>query len=128
MKMKIARALCLMILTLSFAIPAMADCVYPQKPADPPSGTTATRDQMIAAKQVTTKYSDDMKVYLNCLDAEADSQIAALGTAAKPEQVDPIKNKRDLKYSAAEGTMQKYVDSFNAELRAYKAAQAQPAK
>jgi hypothetical protein len=126
--MKIARALCLMVLTLSFAIPAMADCAYPSKPADPPSGTTATHDQMVAAKQTTTKYSDDMKIYLNCLDAEADSQITALGANAKPEQVDPIKNKRDLKYSAAEQTMQKYVDSFNAELRAYKTAQAQPTK
>ena len=126
--MKNARALCLMILTLSFAIPAMADCVYPQKPADPPSGATSTRDEMIAAKHLTTKYSEDMKTYLDCLDAEADSQIAALGADAKPEQIDPIKNKRDLKYSAAEETMQRYVDSFNVELRAYKAAQAQPAK
>ncbi len=126
--MKVTRALCLMVLTLSFAIPVLADCTYPKKPADPPVGATATRDQMIAAKQVTTQYSDDVKSYLNCLDAEAASQITALGADAKPEQIEPIKNKRDLKYSAAEETMQKYVDSFNAELRAYKAAQSQPAK
>lgn len=126
--MKVAHAVCLMALTLSFALPVMADCAYPKRPDDPPSGNTATRDQMIAAKKVTTQYSADMVVYLKCLDDEADAQIAELGADHKPEQEEPIKNKRDLKYSAAEETMQKYVDAFNAELRTFKAKQAQPAQ
>jgi len=123
--MKAASSLCLMALTFSLALPAMADCAYPKLPADPPSGATATKDEMIAAKKVTTQYSSDMVEYLKCLDAEADAAIAALGPDHKPEQEEPIKNKRDLKYDAAEKTMQKYVDTFNSELRAYKAKPAQ---
>ena len=126
--MKFARALCLMALTLTVALPVMADCVYPKKPDDPPSGATASKDQMLAAKGVTTKYAEDMKTYLSCLDDDANAQIAALGQSAKPEVLEQIKNKRDLKYTAAEDTMLKYADAFNAELRAYKAKQTQPAK
>ena len=126
--MKAASSVCLMALTLSLALPALADCVYPKTPADPPSGATATKEEMIAAKKVTTQYSSEMVEYLKCLDGEADAAIAALGPDHKPEQEEPIKNKRDLKYSAAEETMQKYVDAFNAELRAFKAKQAQPAQ
>lgn len=124
--MKIARALCLSALTALVAIPAMADCNYPQKPADPPSGATASHDQMVAAKKVTKQYSDDMVVYLNCLDQEAADQIKALPADHTPDQEQPIKTKRDLKYSAAEQTMEKYVDSFNTELRAFLAKQAKP--
>jgi len=126
--MKFARAVCLMALTLTIALPVMADCVYPKKPDDPPSGATATLEQMKAAKGVTTKYAEDMKAYLTCLDDDANAQIAALGQSAKPEVLEQIKNKRDLKYSAAEEIMLKYADGFNAEIRAYKAKQAQPAK
>ncbi|HEX2585042.1 MAG TPA: hypothetical protein VHL14_07915 [Steroidobacteraceae bacterium] len=123
--MKVALSACLMALSVSFAVSAMADCPYPKMPADPPSGATATKEEMIAAKKVTTQYSNDMLEYLKCLDDEANSAVAALGADHKPEQEEPIKNKRDLKYDAAEKTMQKYVDSFNSELRAYKAKQAQ---
>jgi len=126
--MKLARTVCLSVASMIFALPVLADCSYPAQPADPPSGSTATKDQMIAAKKLTTQYSTDIVEYLNCLDGEAQAAIAALGPNHKPEQEDPIKNKRDLKYGAAESTMQKYVDSFNAELRAYKAKQAQADK
>ena len=123
--MKLVHACCLTALSLMFALPVLADCNYPKLPPDPPKGDSATRDEMIAAKKVTTQYSADMVDYLKCLDGEADAAIAALGADHKPEQEEPIKNKRDLKYSAAETTMQKYVDGFNAELRAYKAKQTQ---
>ena len=126
--MKFARALCYGALTLTLAMPVMADCVYPKKPADPPSGATSTKEDMLAAKAVTMKYVDDVKTYLTCLDSDADAAIAALGADHKPEQEEPIKNKRDLKYSAAEDTMLKYKDSFNTELRAYLAAHPKPAQ
>src|SRR5690349_11980361 len=126
--MKLVHTLCLTALSLLLTTPVLADCNYPRVPADPPSGSTATKEEMIAAKKVTTQYSADMVEYLKCLDGEAEDGIAALGADHKPEQEDPIKNKRDLKYDAAEKTMQKYVDSFNTELRAYKAKQAQPAQ
>jgi hypothetical protein len=122
LKMKLARALCFAALTLGFVVPAMADCMYPKTPADPPSGATSTLDQMKAAKSLTNKYAEEMKTYLNCLDSEADAAIAALGPDHKPDQEEPIKNKRDLKYDAAEKTMLKYTDAMNAEIRAYKAA------
>lgn len=123
--MKFARTLCFAALTIGFAMPVMADCVYPKTPPDPPSGATSTLDEMKAAKAVTNKYAQEMTTYLNCLDSEAEAAITALGANHKPEQEEPIKNKRDLKYDAAEKTMLKYTDAMNAEIRAYKTAHPQ---
>ncbi|MES1196885.1 MAG: hypothetical protein ABUL58_08070 [Steroidobacter sp.] len=123
--MKLARAVCFAALTLGFAIPAMADCAYPKTPPDPPSGSTASKEEMIAANKATKQYNNDVDVYLKCLDDEALAAINALGADHKPEQEEPIKNKLDLKFDAADKARTKYVDAMNAEIRAYHTAHPQ---
>ncbi|MES1196562.1 MAG: hypothetical protein ABUL58_06425 [Steroidobacter sp.] len=126
--MKLARTLCLSVLSLTFAMPVLADCNYPKTPADPPSGATATKEQMIAANKVTKQYSSDVDEYLKCIDDEAVAAVNALGPDHKPEQEEPIKNKLDIKFDAADKTRKQYVEAMNAEIRAYKAAHPQPAQ
>ena len=120
--MKFVKTFCLAAaLSLSCAIPAMADCTYPKKPSDPPNGAKATQEEMVAAMKATKQYDADVKAYLACLDTETDSLISALGSDAKPEQIQQVKSKQNLKHNAAIDDLQKYADGFNTQLRAYKA-------
>lgn len=120
--MKLANKCCLTAaLLLMYTLPALADCTYPKKPNDPPSGAAATKDEMIAAKKITAQYTVDVTAYLDCLDAEAQATIGSMGAAAKPEAIDQVKQKHDLKMNAAQEGLQKYQEAFNVELRAFKA-------
>lgn len=119
--MKLAKTFCLAaLLSLSCAVPVLADCAYPKKPSDPPNGAKATQDEMVAAMKVTKQYDADVKTYLTCLDSETDSMVSALGSDAKPEAVQQVKNKQNLKHNAAIDDLQKYADAFNTQLRAFK--------
>lgn len=108
------------VLSLS-ALPTYADCAYPKRPTDPPNGAKASQEEMLAAMKATKQYDADVKVYLSCLDDETDALVNALGTDAKPEQIQQVKAKQNLKHNAAVDDLQKYVDAFNVQLRAYKA-------
>lgn len=99
---------------------ALADCVYPKTPADPPVGKNASQDDMLAAMKLTKQYDADVKAYLGCLDTETEAQISNLGADAKPEQIQQVKKKQNLKHNAAVDDLQKYVDAFNVQLRAFK--------
>lgn len=119
--MKFAKTFCLAAaLSLSGAGLAMADCAYPKKPSDPPNGAKATQEEMVAAMKVTKQYDADVKSYLSCLDGETDSLLKGLGTDAKPEAIQQVKSKQDLKHNAAVEDLQKYADAFNVQLRAFK--------
>lgn len=120
--MKLAKNFCLALaLSLTCAVPVLADCVYPKKPSDPPNGSKATQEEMVAAMKTTKQYDADVKTYLACLDTETDSLISALGGDAKPEAIQQVKNKQNLKHNAAIDDLQKYADAFNVQLRAFKA-------
>src|SRR6267154_1596120 len=122
LKMKFVKTFCLAaLLSLSCAVPVLADCTYPKKPSDPPNGAKTTQEEMVAAMKITKQYDVDVKSYLNCLDTETDSLVNALGADAKPEAVQQVKNKQNLKHNAAIDDLQKYADTFNLQLRAFKA-------
>ncbi|HYM34310.1 MAG TPA: hypothetical protein VET48_02885, partial [Steroidobacteraceae bacterium] len=55
----------------SLAVPAMAECVYPKTPTSAPNGNTATKDEMLAARDAITQYNSAVDAYLGCLDDEA---------------------------------------------------------
>jgi len=76
---------------------------------------------MIAGMKITKQYDADVKAYLSCLDTETESLITSLGSDAKPERIQQVKAKQNLKHNAAVDDLQKYVDAFNEQLRAFKA-------
>ena len=81
--------------TLVFALGsagyAQADCTYPRAPSSIPDGNTASKDEMIAAKNDVARYNNEMNAYLDCIKLEIQ--------AATPK--DPSKLSKDEKAKAA---------------------------
>ena len=121
-------------LTLVFALGTathvQATCTYPRAPDAPPDGATATKDQMIAAKQDFTRYNTEMNAYLECLKLEMD---AATPRDPKKLSADEKKKADDQqkilvqKNNAAVDELQANVGRFNEQLKAFK-AKSQPAQ
>jgi hypothetical protein len=118
-------------LTLVFALGsaahAQATCTYPRAPDAIPDGNTASKEEMIAAKNEVGRYNTEMNAYLDCIKLEID--------AATPK--DPSKLSKDEKAKAAEqekiltqknnaavDELQTIVGRFNDQLKAYKAKHA----
>jgi hypothetical protein len=118
------------LLLSSAALAADPNCTYPSAAAPAPDGATATKEQMVAAKNDTARYNTEMNVYLDCLKAATDKLTPADTSKLSPEQ----KKKMDeqakalvAKNNAAVDELQAVVGKFNDQLKAYKAAHAAPA-
>jgi hypothetical protein len=90
------KLVCLSILGAAFMAPAYA-CNQPQSPAAIPDGKSASMDQMIATKRDVDQYKKEMETYLGCL-------------------------KDTPKADSAQAELVRVAARFNAEVRAYKAA------
>jgi hypothetical protein len=102
------------------AAQANAGCDYPSKPGKLPDGTSATKEEMLAAKKLVVDYTESMKSYLECLDAETTAKLAAMPTALEKDKAE-YQSKQDQKHNAAVTEMTEVTDNFNVQLRAYKA-------
>lgn len=109
------------IFAATVATPALAGCDYPKTPGSAPNGTTATLDEMLAGKQAFEQYQTDVNTYLDCLDKETKTHIAAVAEktdkAAKTKQIQEISDK---KHDAAIDELKARAEEFNAQLREYK--------
>jgi hypothetical protein len=56
---------------------ALADCVAPSTPADPPSGATATREEMLAAQTAIKGYDAAVAAFAECIRKEGGSTVKA---------------------------------------------------
>lgn len=120
--MKFANKLCMAaVFSLICAAPVLAECTYPKKPSDPPSGTKASQEEMVAAMKATKQFDADVKAYQACLDTETDAMIAALGDKATAEDIKRVKDKQTLKANTAYEDATKVAEAFNVQLRAFKA-------
>ena len=120
--MKIVRHFCLTAtLSLSLAVPALAECVLPKQPEAPPSGAKATQEEMVAAMRASRQFDTDIKAYQACIDNETESMIAALGDKASESDIARIKLKQDTKVREAGEASVKAADAVNKEIRAFKA-------
>ena len=106
--------LALLILALSLAPLANAACNYPAD-VQIPDGKTATQEEITAASAGVKKYLGDLETYAACIDAEA----VALPVEQQTEEAKALHVKR---YNAAVDAMEAAAASFNAQLRAFKAA------
>ena len=113
-------------LLLAFGAAAHAACVYPQAPQAFPNGSTATKDEMVAAMGEVKEYSKAVQeTYLPCLEAEKNESIAALDNmdpefTQKKAAIDAVHAK---KHNAALDELQAVAERWSAELKAYNAAQ-----
>lgn len=95
--------------------PAFADCTPPNDAITIPNGSTASRDDMVAAQKAVKALDTAVKQYSDCLTQEQSAKVAAGGDKAKlNEQYAQLQN-------AEVDKLQKAADKFNTELRAFKA-------
>jgi uncharacterized protein (DUF849 family) len=78
---------------------ALADCVEPTPPGDPPSGATATRQEMVAAQTAIKGYDAAVGAFAECIKKDG-------GPASKADD--------------AVRSVERIAARFNAELRTFK--------
>jgi hypothetical protein len=113
-------------LTLVFAlgagVEAQADCTYPRAPEHIPDGATASKDEMVAAKNDVSRYNTEMNAYLDCIKLEIqaipkDSKMSKDDKAKAEEQEKMLTQKNN----AAVDELNGVVGRFNEQLKIFKA-------
>ena len=114
-----------LVLALGAAATAQADCTYPRAPDKIPDGVTASKDEMVAAKNDVSRYNNEMNAYLDCIKLE----IQAIPKDAKMSKDDKAKAEAqekllDQKNNAAVDELQSVATRFNEQLKIWKAKNA----
>jgi hypothetical protein len=114
-----------LVLALGAAAAAHADCTYPRSPDKIPDGSTASKDEMVAAKNDVSRYNTEMNAYLDCIKLE----IQAIPKDPKMSKDDKAKADAqekllDQKNNAAVDQLQQVASQFNEQLRIWKAKNA----
>lgn len=107
-------------------------CTFPKAPQNVPDGETATKEQMVAAKQEFAKYNEDMTAYLNCIKLEYDESLASMQKEAPATDEDKqaleakkleFERQQTEKHNAAVDEVTAAVERFNEQVRLYKKKQ-----
>jgi hypothetical protein len=115
-----------LVFALGFAAHAGADCIYPKSPEAPPDGSTATKDEMVAAAKAFKSYNTEMNAYLDCLQLEINSSTPKDPSKLTPDEKKKVAQQQQVltqKHNAAVDELQAVVGRFNEQLRIYKAKQ-----
>jgi dynactin complex subunit len=113
-----------LVFALGSAVHAQATCTYPRSPDAPPDGNTATKEQMIAAKQDTDRYNKEMNSYLDCLKLETDAVTPKDPSKLSADEKKKVEEQQKVlvqKNNAAVDELQAVVGRFNEQLKLYKA-------
>jgi hypothetical protein len=120
--MKIWTALATVPFLLALSAGAEAACVYPQPPQTLPNGSSANKEEMLAAQDLVKDYVKNVQeTYLPCLEKEKTDATAALDNmdpefTSKKTSIEAIHAK---KHNAALDELQAFVDRWNGEKKAY---------
>ncbi len=104
--------------------PVYADCSYPPPPAKIPDGNTASKDEMLEAKQAVTQYNKDINAYVACIKLEHETAVSKVGDNPSAEQKEDMKRMEQMeiqKNNAAVDQLQSVADRFNEQVRIFKA-------
>ncbi len=114
-----------LVFAFGFAAHAQATCSYPQSPATPPDGNTATREEMVAAKHDFDRYNGEMNAYLDCLNLEMDAapKDQTKMTADEKKKADQEAKILVQRHNAAVDELTAVVGRFNEQLKIFKAKQ-----
>lgn len=115
----------LSMLALVAAGPVLAACEAPTSSIKVPSGSSATRDDMLATQRAIKEYDAAVKSYSQCLQSEQAAAVAAAGDKVTPEEKTKIEAKFAERQNAEVDKLTAIAASFNAELKVFKAKNAQ---
>jgi hypothetical protein len=92
-------------------------CDYPDRPSMP-DGSTASKDELLAAKTAVQTYVSAVDEYLTCIESEENETIAALDNPSQEE----LQRRNDMinkKFDAANEEKAMVGEQFNQQIRAY---------
>ncbi len=105
---------------LLIAAPITFACDYPEQP-DIPDGSTASKEELLAAKDAVAVYLAAVDDYLTCIETTEKDAVAAL----EAPSTDDLKRRDELlssKFDAANEEKALVGEKFNQQVRAYNAA------
>ena len=102
------------------ATPLALACEYPERPAIP-DGSSASKDEMIAAKNEVSTFLAGVDDYLTCIES---SEKAAVAEMEDPDPAELARRDEMLtkKFDAANDEKALVGEEFNQQVRAYNAA------
>ena len=105
----------LIIITLmAFSSMTFAECNYPKKNFDIPSGTRATEAEMVTTMGKVKQFQADLAIYRTCLDDE----LAKV--SPEFESYEEIQRMNAQKYNASVEDEQKMAEEWGEAVRAFK--------
>ena len=102
------------------AAPVVMACDYPERPTIP-DGSTASKDEMMAAKTDVSTFLAGVDEYLTCIES---SEQAAVAEMENPDPAE-LQRRDDMlskKFDAANDEKALVGEEFNQQVRAYNAA------
>lgn len=117
MKIKLNLATGILVL---FAAPLALACDYPERPSIP-DGSTASKEEMLAAKAAVSTYLEGVDTYLTCIESEEKAAVAELDNPDQAE-LDRRDDMLTKKFDAANDEKALVGEEFNQQVRAYNAA------
>ena len=112
---------CMLIVAATVSSTAWAACKPPDTPRKFPDGKTATKEQMLKAKDFFTEFDKKIETYRACLKDEYDAQLKKY-----PKADDDLKKQffeaRQTKDDAAYMQVLQLKEEMNAQVRAYNEA------
>jgi hypothetical protein len=106
------------------AAPAFAECVAPLNDVRIPNGNKATMDEIIAANYAIQENTTEVEAYTQCLKAEQEAKIAAIGPDITDEQKSKIASEYINRQNAEGEELQSLADRYDAAVRSFRARQA----
>jgi len=94
-------------------------CDYPARPFIP-DGATASKDELLTAKNGVQEYLASVDEYLQCVELEYDAAIATLDNPT-PEKQEELGKSLDRQFDAANEEKAMVGEQFNQQVRAYNA-------
>ena len=100
--------------------PLALACDYPNRPSIP-DGSSASKEELLAAKNDVSVYLTGVDEYLSCIENRAKADIAALENP-EPAEVQRRDELMSKKFDAANDEKALVGEEFNLQVRAYNAA------
>ena len=104
----------LIVSLLAFSSMTFAECTYPKKSFDIPSGKKATESEMVETMGKVKQFQSDLAIYRTCLDDELAKVSPEL------ESYEEIQRMNAQKYNASVEDEQKMAEEWGEAVRAFK--------
>jgi len=94
-------------------------CDYPERP-EIPDGSTATKEEMLAAASAVKNYLAEVDTYLSCIE-QAEAEAVAGMEEPSPEDLKRRADMLDKRFAAANEEKALVGEMFNQQVRSYNA-------